>query len=110
MKRQHSSRLLQAKLSLTIGSRSCALSAKILRYVLLENCLLSYNFRSLKIQFSGRPLTKWTLQQAAGSENEPPMAQYALAAIDSVVRFTDAGFELISSLVKPSDVIMFITE
>jgi hypothetical protein len=38
------------------------------------------------------------------------MAQYALAAIDSVVRFTDAGFELISSLLKPSDIIIFITE
>ncbi|KAL5250563.1 hypothetical protein ACHWQZ_G016333 [Mnemiopsis leidyi] len=49
-------------------------------------------------------------KQAAGSENEPPMAQFALAAIDCVVRFTDAGFELISSLVKPSDVIMFITD
>ncbi|KAL5250564.1 hypothetical protein ACHWQZ_G016333 [Mnemiopsis leidyi] len=48
--------------------------------------------------------------KAAGSENEPPMAQFALAAIDCVVRFTDAGFELISSLVKPSDVIMFITD
>ena len=53
---------------------------------------------------------KLIFKQAAGSENEPPMAQFALAAIDCVVRFTDAGFELISSLVKPSDVIMFITE
>ena len=48
--------------------------------------------------------------QAASADNEPPMAQYALAAIDSVVRFTDAGFELISSLVKPSDIIIFISE
>merc|ERR1719204_2470104 len=49
-------------------------------------------------------------KQSVVADNEPPMAQYALAAIDSVVRFTDAGFELISSLLKPSDIIIFITD
>lgn len=44
------------------------------------------------------------------TDSEPPMAQYALAAIDSVVRFTDAGFDIISSLIKPADIIIFITD
>ena len=41
------------------------------------------------------------------------MAQFALSAIDNVVRMTEEGFDLITSppaLLKPADIIIFITE